>query len=274
MSLNIQKLKEFQIDLEEKVRQEISDEVIQFLKSSFFSTNFISNKERKKTKHSPRVLNNWEKEGLIEKINAIDGKFRTFNKCQSLWLEIVTELREFGFSLEKIKKIRETLFDYNEIKFSAFEFALAQSILGESIILTIFNDGKTKLFPVTKYKKIIDTNQVPPHLHFNILALASKEFSANNFDLISQNDNLHLLTENELALFSLIRTGDFESIKIRMENGDIYLLEGTKKIPRGSKFIDIINQNKYQDIEVKTHKGEIVFFKTTEKIKLRQHIAE
>ena len=266
MALNIQKLKEFQIELEKREREEIANEVIQFLKSDFFEKNLILKKSRKTEKPSPRVLNNWENEGLIDSIDTTEGKFRTFNKFQAIWIEIVSELRKFGFALEKIKLIREKLFEVGKTKFSPFEFGLIQSILGEAMLLIIDSNGKVNLVSLNTYRKEFD--KLSPHLTFNLLKLAQSEFPNNKFDSLQNAENLKNISENEMKLLYMIRTGEYESIKIRMSEGEVLLLEATEKVPIGEKISKIINQSKYQDIEIKMQNGEIVCIKRTEKIKV------
>ena len=266
MALNIQKLKEFQLELEAREREHITNEVIGFLKSEFFEKNLIQKKSKKAEKPSPRVLNNWEKEGLVDSIDTNEGKFRTFNKFQAIWIEIVSELRKFGYGLEKIKLIRETLFEVGKMKFSKFEFGLIQSILGEPMLLIIDSNGKLDLFSLDYYKDVLHT--LSPHLTFNLLKLAQSEFPNNKFDSLQNLNNLQNITENEMKLLYMIRTGEYESIKIRMSEGEVLLLEATEKVPIGEKISKIINQSKYQDIEIKMQNGEIVCIKRTEKIKV------
>lgn len=271
MALNIQKLKEFQLDLDKRanreLKSEIENEVIQFVKSSIFR-NFISKKSRKTTSQSPRVLNNWEKEGLIDKINTEEGKFRSYNKIQAIWLDIVTTLRDFGFPLEKIKNVKEILFNSKEVRFSPLEYALMQSVLIEPMILVIYQTGKINLFSQAQYQEILKDKCIAPHMHFNLLNLAHIEFPYNNFNSLGKSSKTQNLNDKELTLLYFIRTGDFESIKIRLKEGDIYLLEGTKKIPNKSRITDILNQGDYQDIEIKIQNGETVYISSTQKMKL------
>jgi hypothetical protein len=270
--LNLKKLKEFQIELIERInndlREEVEDEVIQFLKSPAFKNNFVAQKNRKETKQSARVLNNWEKEGLIDKINTEDGKFRTYNKSQAIWLDIVTSLREFGFPLDKIRGVKEELFNTRIGKFFPFEFAIMQSVLAEPMILVIYQDAKINLLSNSQYQNLLLIHPIAPHLHFNLLNLATTEFPYNNFTTIEKTSKTQDLSDKEVALLYFIRTGDFESIKIRMKEGDVYLLEGTKKIANKKRITEIINQGDFQDIEIKTQNGEIVHISSTKKIKL------
>ncbi len=270
-----------QLELESRARkehkEEIEAEIIQFLKSSVFESNFINTKSRKETKQSARVLNNWEKAGLIDKINSNEGKFRTYNKSQEVWIDIISTLREFGFALEKIKKVKEKIFDSiflkeNKYNFtnSILELGIMQSILAEPMILVIFHNGDANILSKNQYREELLLQPFPPHLHFNLLNLAINAFPNNNFSIIRKSDKKGNLNDKELALLYFIRTGDFDSIKIRLKEDDIVLFEGTKKISNKSKITEIINQGNFQDIEIKTQNGEIVHISSTQKIKLTE----
>lgn len=272
--INIKKLKAYQEKFEKRIIQElkdeVKDEVIQFIKTSFFEDHFKLQKSRKDTKQSSRVLYNWEKEGLIDKINTEEGKFRTYNKSQAIWLDIVTTLRDFGFPLDKIRIVKERLFGVlnNGAKFSVLEFAIMQSVLNVPIVLTIFVDGEINLLSQHDYNERLSIEPPAPHLHFNLLNLAKNEFPNNNFTTLAKEPKSGNLTEKELTLLYFIRTGDFENIKVRLKDGDIFLVEGTKKISPKSRITDIINKGDFQDIEIKTQNGEVVYISSTEKVRI------
>lgn len=90
-------------------------------------------KARKKVSQSPRVLNSWVEQGVINPIET--GKKRTFNKMESIWFNLIIELKEFGLRLDKIKKINEYLFEAPEgSNFSPLKHALTYSIIIEPYI--------------------------------------------------------------------------------------------------------------------------------------------
>ena len=58
---------------------------------------------------SSRVLNHWQKRGLIDD-ERINGKgWRKFSSSEAIWLGIVRKLRKFGMDFDKIKKVKESL---------------------------------------------------------------------------------------------------------------------------------------------------------------------
>ena len=71
------------------------------------------------------------------------------------------------------------------------------------------------------------------------------------------------ITPQEFEVLHMIRTGNFEEIKIRFSNGSIYLLEGTEDLSRVAKIGDIIREGNYQDLEVKQENGRVVSLRRT-----------
>ena len=153
MGLNIKRLRELQKDLEKKARQEmmenISDELIKFVLDEDISQDYRVEKRRPITQQSKRVIGHWVKEGVIKGDQNTEGGWYYFSKTESIWIDIVTQLREFGLSLTKIKLIREKLFEEEISNFRLIDFALMQTVLKEPYVMIVYPDG---IINLTKIK--------------------------------------------------------------------------------------------------------------------------
>lgn len=58
---------------------------------------------------SSRVMNHWAAKGLMPTKLRFENAKYTFNFVELIWFHIVKELREYGYSLEKIARIRQIL---------------------------------------------------------------------------------------------------------------------------------------------------------------------
>jgi DNA-binding transcriptional MerR regulator len=58
---------------------------------------------------SSRIMNHWNEKGLMPLKLRIENSTYRFNFTELIWFNVVKELREFGFSLKKIKDIRMIL---------------------------------------------------------------------------------------------------------------------------------------------------------------------
>ena len=96
-------------------------------------------------------------------------------------------------------------------------------------------------------------------------------------DFIDSNDleivhgELCLIDNEEKELIKAVRDDGVKSVKVRInKDREIDLLEisKTEKVDKASRLIELIMNEGYQDITIKTQEGNIVFCENTRKIKL------
>ena len=264
MSLNIKKLKELHSSISRKAKE---DELSQYLQTSQHLEEYLEfEKTRKKVEQSARVLNNWAQQGLIN--HPEEGKKRTYSKLEGIWIDLVTQLREFGLGLEKIKTIRTTLFEKkinDNNRFTPIKYALLYSLVVEPYILIVYADGTINMMPKSEYIAYLsDKFILPIHISINLLSTSQAEFPQNNFTEFINKSDITQLQDKELELLYYLRTGDYDEIKVKMTDGEVYLIEGSKKLNVDTKVVDIINKSAYQDIEIKVRDGKMVMIRSTE----------
>ena len=272
--LDIKKLREKTKEIQARAKAErdenlkfyVQKEVINILKNSEIQNELLNKKSRIDLSQSSRVMNSWEKEGIIDKEELAEGKWRKYSKVEAIWLSIVNELREFGFALDKIRKIKNVLFNA-ELNFSPLEYAIAQTIMIQNIVIVVYSDGTTYVLPENVYQSMFLQNPLRTHVCINLFPIIYNHFPNNNFNTLQQTQKSGI-TEKELQLLYYLRTGDYQSIKIIFKDGEISLLEADRKINPSSKIIDIINNKQYQKIEIHTQQKKVVSITTKEKIRL------
>jgi len=263
MGLDIKKLRHLQKYLDKKAEEE---QLVKYILTAEQIEKYIEfEKAKKKVEQSPRVLNNWTQQGIINPPE--EGKKRTYSKLDAIWIELVAQLREFGLGLEKIKSVRDFLFE-NKIdgsNFSPIKYAIVYSLMVEPYILLIYNDGTINLMSKSQYLNYLSDELILPiHVSVNLLDISKTEFPKNGFTDFSNDSDLATLTKKELELLYYLRTGDYDEIKVRMENGEIYLIESSMKLNVNTKVVDIINKSAFQDIEIKVRDGKAILIKSTE----------
>lgn len=271
MGLNIKKLKELQKDLEKKARQEmlenISDELINFVLDEDISQDYRVEKKRPVTQQSKRVIGHWVKEGVIEGNQNTDGGWYYFSKTESIWIDIVTQLREFGLSLTKIKLVREKLFEEEVSNFRLIDFALMQTVLKETYVMIVYPDGSINLTTLQLYSESVKTGALASHIVFSFSNLIYNIFPDAELDFLRNNDNTLNLTPDEMKLLYYLRTKEYEEIRVKAKEGEIYLIEAEKEYSISNKIIDIIRNASYQDVMIKVANNKIVNIKAIEKAK-------
>lgn len=274
MGLDLKKMRVLQADIHKKAQEEmmenISENLINFVLDDDITESFRNEKGRMITEQSKRVIGHWVSKGVIFGEQHHEGGWFYFDRTESIWIAIVTQLREFGLSLEKIKNIRESLF--NEIRegFRMIDFAIIHSVLRSPYVMMVRPDGSINLTTLGLYAETVKKTILPAHIVFNFFHLAKKIFPNNNFDIeLGEPNKLPELTAEEMKVLYYIRTGDFKEIKIKMQEGEVYLLEAQQEMQVNEKLMEIISKAAYQDIEVKISGNKIVHITRTEKIKLK-----
>ena len=271
--LDLEKCKEYQKKFEEEAYQEqkenLSDELLNFVLDRDLKQSFQEEKMRKATEQSKRVLSYWVKKGIVKPAERKkNGAWFYFDRVESIWIDIVTQIREFGLDLDKIALVRKALF-HEEVKgFRMIDFCLMYSVLKAPYLMTIFANGDTGFTTAKLYGKEIAKRNLPPHLVFNFHFFAKDIFPNNNFTLALKNPQTAELSLTEMKILYYLRTGDFQEIKIRLKDGETYLLEAERKVDANDKIIDIIRAADYQTIEIKVENGRVVCINSTEKRKI------
>lgn len=75
-----------------------------------------------------------------------------------------------------------------------------------------------------------------------------------------------ILEKNEHRLLEMIAEGDYESITINFRDQNMHSLEMVKNQDVKKRIVDVISENKYQDIVIKNHDGMITKIQNTVKV--------
>ncbi|QTY25962.1 MerR family transcriptional regulator [Flavobacterium sp. CS20] len=273
MGLNIKELKRKQKDIAKVARKEIEENIkeniLEVVLDDDILNLFHQEMSRNVATQSKRVISHWVKKGLIEGEQSKEGGWYHFSHIETFWIQIITNLRQFGLDLDKIKYIRQQLFTDEVQGFSLFEYIIMYSVLKEPYVLLIFEDGTVQLLTTSLYSNEISKSLLPPHIVINLLDLAEKMYPHNNFHLGQNEGNIADLSNEELKLLYFIRTGDFQEVKIRLNEDDVFLVEGKKQVKNPENIMRLINEKAYQDIEIKTVNGKVAYISATQKIKLK-----
>ena len=110
-----------------------------------------------------RIINNWSEKGLISHLREKEGKWHRLNALELIEIHIYKELKEIGFSIEKMKKIKEDFYKIylahkvlikNEIQFigvSYLEEKIINVLQAENLFLAITKDADANFFPFLSF---------------------------------------------------------------------------------------------------------------------------
>jgi DNA-binding transcriptional MerR regulator len=216
------------------------------------------NKKLDRTKISYRKINHWQDEGLID-FEKEGNEWLKFSLMDALWLYIIDELRDWGISLEKIKKTKSSLSRFQKetgrpmpvLEYCAF-IGIIEKI---PLTLIVFSDGSCAPITYEEYKLNM-INGIPDHMCIRLNNILQKFFPGENLSPEFLVD-FHL-EQNELVLLDYLRSSNCEHITIHYKGGKMERLESLERVDNKKRISEILKENKYQNIEMIQKDGKIV----------------
>ena len=181
------------------------------------------------------------------------------------WGGIIEGFADFGLSLDKEKVIREKLewASHEGILplFPLFEFYVSLAFYFKfPVYLLIFNNGDVE--PITQFEYITTTENTQLNDHFTLSINNILQYLYPEMDLESKFEKyVEQLSIEEFELIYLVRTGDYESIKVKTKDGKIKKIETTKTKDVEKQIGEILRESNYQKIEIERQDGKIVSIK-------------
>ena len=100
-----------------------------------------ASREKGAETYSARVLNHWEKEGVIGDLRDGGRGWRKYSQLDRIWIQFVQQLRVFGYPLVNIKQLKEAI-----DKESLLEFAIGYSKMNKKSLRFLLTAGKNPQF--------------------------------------------------------------------------------------------------------------------------------
>jgi DNA-binding transcriptional MerR regulator len=247
---------------------EIQDSFLTFLNKKSYPMRFI--KFDQDVLSASRLIGTWIESGLIDTdVRDNKGAWKRFSLRDLIWIRIIIKLREFGFSIEKIKEVKHYLFkkSYQSRYARMFEFLVAQAMSKNRVGIVIFPNG---IAYIGLEEQINDNMK-----HFDLHDFIHLDFNNIVQEVLPQEDLTPLsktaleLSKEEMQVIDLVRTGKYKSLQIVFKNGQIERLDATKKIDTNKRIGEIIkNEGGYQTLVIETNDGKMVSINGTVKVKV------
>ena len=76
-----------------------------------------------------RVISHWDKVGLLPHGLKDNDGWRKFTLVEMVWLKAIQRFREYGFSLDKIARVKKSVFDWNKKlnSYATFEYYVSRA---------------------------------------------------------------------------------------------------------------------------------------------------
>lgn len=215
---------------------------------------------------SSRLINHWEKIGLIEDTRSDVQGWRKFSVMESVWLQIVSELRGFGLSLDTILNVRYHLTHnrdkYEFAEYPLLEFYVTAALMKKPVLLLVTKSGDAEPVFSLEYYNLKDfLCSIPSHIVIDLNVVVQRIYKS--IDLKPVHAFTVDLTKEEEELFMMLYLGNYNRITITHRNGKIEMLEGTEEVKAGEKISTLLRERKFQKIELIQRDGKVVSVKRT-----------
>ncbi|WP_125216737.1 hypothetical protein [Rickettsiales endosymbiont of Stachyamoeba lipophora] len=263
--------------MNKKVVLNLSHDVSQFL-SLISDSNSLMNqilsrhKEKlfsvKATPLTSRVLNHWIKEGLVD--SSLEEGMYKFSLIDICYLEILVELRLYGFSIEKLRKVKESLYG-EEMPYMDYAFARAASYKTDQTYLTVFTDGTANVMGT---HDLLVNEKLNTHftsyIKLNLNHIFGRQLKKKD-SFVADRPFVTALSKEEKETIFNIRNAedDLEEIKIKFKNGKIFELENIHLIDDEEDIKQIKKDNiPFGEVYFKYRNDKISYAKVVKKKRL------
>jgi len=130
---------------------------------------------------SYRQVNSWDQYGLID-VNRDGSEWRKYSIMDSVWLNLIAELRTFSVAIEKIKTTKETLEEgaSKRSPMPSLEFCIYKALLEKNqTFLLVFSDGSAIPIPFEEYMLNIASGELKNHIRIDLNEILLRQFENN-----------------------------------------------------------------------------------------------
>lgn len=198
-----------------------------------------------------RVINHWDEQGLLpDGAAGNDGGWRRFTLTELVWLHVANRLRGFGLSLEKIRRAKTDVMEWNKEheRYLRFEYYLAKALFSKlNPYVYVLDDGEAAIASSGEFEM---SNNMSGNLDVLMISLKSVLEEMGHKTL--KPEMLLSVSEDEIALLHASRREDVNEVSAKIEpNGKFKEFETTKVDPNPPTLNEITRQSEREKLHGK-----------------------
>ncbi len=220
-----------------------------------------------------RTINSWDTAGMLLTLPNRDSKWRKFSLVEIIWIYIIRELRDIGFSKKKILKLKELLFPTLPKSKTSDTKRFKQYILSvvaeRDVYLLVKPNGEGDLaIDIELLETERDCVDFPKTYTLISINKLCAEFTGND-KYIKRKQFLYIPTNKELDLLNEIKNGEnLKEATLKIANNKISRVN-YKKTSDPKKALDNFNKaiksGGRKEIRVNIENDNVVYFEETHK---------
>lgn len=213
---------------------------------------------------SHRLINHWEKEGILLTPRPQGYRWHTFSMMDMVWLSLVSKLRNFGMNLNQLRTARAHWQKDQDIS-EYFEYHITIALcLNTPTVFIVWASGQIQIAFRDYYLQILPEFTDPDHVIVSVNGILEELFPELMEDFHPTTDEPELeLKAAETELLLKIRSGDFSEIVLQTNDGKITRMKSGQKFPAGTRIEDLKKMDAYQTIMIEMKDGRVRYLKRT-----------
>lgn len=227
-----------------------------------------------------RVLNHYEEKGLLLSTREKTLGWRRFNAYDLVWLEILDQLRTFGYPIEWIKKMRDHMLEDDKAgtvengnyHTRPFEWFIALSLTSKKeIFYIVLEEGHATYYDDSSPHiwSIPDSYMRKPHISIPLAPIIKEIWDSIPEEQVEFHKSEFMeIDKTEKDIIRELRSGKYESINIEFKNKKPERIVGLQR-KEIKRIEDVLRENKFQKIELIQKDGKIVSIVTEISKKLK-----
>lgn len=235
-----------------------------------------------------RWIYHWDDKGLLFIPSDQDGSWRKFNFIDFLWVEIITELRQCGLSLDNIYELKQVLgielemdskllhdwfdADSDQIRkkdkhyLNVLLLLVAECLAtGSDLFLLVSGDGDCMIYnETTSNGNDTEIYHFRQKTHVSLSLRHILVQFINKYELVDELTTLSLVGEHEFEIIKLMRKGTISRLIVeRDQMADLVLNKEDLEDKEQAEylFVDGILNQSYSSVQYRTTTGKEVTFR-------------
>lgn len=218
---------------------------------------------------SYRTLHHWDSINLLECERASTSGWRKFNYIEILWVQVITQFRKMGVSLDKISKAKSYFFEKIpdcDLKFAQYYFIGALYFQQPTYFITT-SKGQSEFLAYHEMVSAMHFGALDNCIMIHLNPLLNQIFK--KIEIKSKFPDERLLTDEQSQIFDLMSEEEFETFKIFKSGGKISAVEIQKGFSPETSYSEIRNGEINATICTKITGGVVTSKSRTKKVKIK-----
>jgi len=211
-----------------------------------------------------RLIHTWIEDGLIDDaVRDSKGAWKRFSLQDLLWIRIIIKLRWFGFPIDKIERVKQYLFTNINFQYGDYLFPYCVWLVLQKVPLDliVFPNGEAHI--LCKPQLELDQDKIHDYISISINQTVKEVLNVPNLE--TDYGNLVDLSNRELSVLFLIRSGDYKTVQITLADGKIERYSATQQVETSKRIGELLNskENPFEAINIQKADGKVVSIKRT-----------